>query len=97
MIVDQYRAHLVDWAWATRGAAWLDAGYWLTAEGDHTRAERWAARVAAFRVAPPAAVKAFAVASESVWAGIAQADLDPWTHRVHQATKAWAAHRTTSR
>jgi thiamine kinase-like enzyme len=21
------RAYLVDWAWATRGAAWLDAGY----------------------------------------------------------------------
>lgn len=23
------RARLVDWAWATRGAAWLDAGYWV--------------------------------------------------------------------
>lgn len=100
MIVNQHRARLVDWAWATRGAAWLDAGYWviwLIAEGGHTpaSAERWAAGIPAFRDAPPAAVKAFAAANESVWAGIAQAGPDPWTHRVHQATKAWAAHRTT--
>jgi hypothetical protein len=23
------RAHLVDWAWASRGADWLDAAYWV--------------------------------------------------------------------
>lgn len=56
VIVDQHRARLVDWAWATRGAAWLDAGYWviwLIAEGGHTpaSAEQWATRIPAFR--PP--------------------------------------------
>ncbi|MFH8492185.1 aminoglycoside phosphotransferase [Streptomyces longisporoflavus] len=99
VIVDHHRARIVDWAWATRGAPWLDAGYWviwLIAEGGHTpaSAEQWAARIPAYRDAPTVAVNAFATANDSVWAGIAQADPDPWTHRVHQATKAWAVHRT---
>lgn len=53
------QARLVDWAWATRGAAWLDAAYWtiwLIAAG-HTpaSAEHWAAEIPAWRTAPPRA------------------------------------------
>src|SRR2546421_4787175 len=49
VLVDE-TARLVDWAWATRGAPWLDAGYWivwLMAAGDHApeSAEQWARRI----------------------------------------------------
>ncbi|MFE7116322.1 phosphotransferase family protein [Streptomyces sp. NPDC057654] len=98
ILVGRGQAWLVDWAWATRGAPWLDAGYWvvwLIAEGGHppASAEQWATRIPAFRAVRPAAVDAFAAANENVWAEIAEHDPDPWTHRVHTAAKTWAAHR----
>ncbi len=98
VMVVQGRAWLVDWAWATRGAPWLDAGYWvvwLIAEGGHSpgSAERWASRITAFREAPEAGLNAFAAANESVWTEIAEESPSPWTHSVHTAAKSWAAHR----
>ncbi|QFQ98980.1 aminoglycoside phosphotransferase [Streptomyces phaeolivaceus] len=102
VMVGQGRAWLVDWAWATRGAAWLDAAYWvvwLIAEGGHlpVGAEAWASRVPAFRDAPEDALTAFAAANESVWSAIAEQSPDAWTHRVHTAAKAWASHRVRGR
>ncbi|MFE7659259.1 phosphotransferase family protein [Streptomyces celluloflavus] len=65
------RAYLVDWGWATRGAAWLDAAYWvicLIAEG-HTpdQAEAVAQSLPAWRTAPRDGVTAFANASVNLW------------------------------
>ncbi|MGW5676380.1 aminoglycoside phosphotransferase [Streptomyces sp. NPDC003860] len=94
-------ALLVDWAWATRGAAWLDAGYWviwLMAAGNHTveSAERWAGEVPAWRSAPSMGVDAFAVANANLWEEIGGEDPDPWTARLVNASARWAAHRTGS-
>ncbi|MFD7618152.1 aminoglycoside phosphotransferase [Streptomyces sp. NPDC059802] len=91
------RARLVDWAWATRGAAWLDAGYWviwLIAAG-HTpaSAEGWAAEIPAWHTAPAEGITAFAAANVNVWSGISTADPDPWTLRLATAATAWNAHR----
>ncbi|WP_105971972.1 phosphotransferase family protein [Streptomyces geranii] len=98
VLVGQGRAWLVDWAWATRGAPWLDAGYWvvwLIAEGGQSpeSAEQWASRIPAFREAPEAGLDAFAAANESVWAEIADESPNSWTHSVHTAAKSWGAHR----
>ncbi|MFF6970136.1 MULTISPECIES: aminoglycoside phosphotransferase [Streptomyces] len=98
VIVADGRARLVDWAWATRGAAWLDAAYWviwLIAAGRHRpfAAERTARRVPAFRNAPDAAVTAFAVANANLWAEITAGESDPWTARVDAAAQAWLRHR----
>ncbi|MDI3424118.1 aminoglycoside phosphotransferase [Streptomyces luteolus] len=98
VLISGGRAVLVDWAWATRAAPWLDAAYWtlwLIADG-HTpeAAEHWAARIPAFRTAPTIGLNAFASANEQLWAGIAADDPDPWTQRVHAAAKQWTAHRT---
>ncbi|MFF0449692.1 aminoglycoside phosphotransferase [Streptomyces sp. NPDC004609] len=92
-------ALLVDWAWATRGAAWLDPGYWviwLMAAGGHTAesAERWAGEVPSWRSAPSEGVNAFAVANANLWKEIGGADPDPWTARMVTASARWAAHRT---
>ncbi|MEU9388703.1 aminoglycoside phosphotransferase [Streptomyces sp. NPDC048324] len=91
-------AYLVDWAWASRGAAWLDAAYWvvwLMAAGGHDpqSAERWAGRIPAWQTAAPEAVTAFALATVNVWEEIAGEDPDPWTAGIRDASRRWAEHR----
>ncbi|MFJ5936558.1 hypothetical protein [Streptomyces sp. NPDC093071] len=85
--------------WATRGAAWLDAGHWviwLGAAGHASAsAERWAAGIPSRRTAPAEGVTAFAAASANVWSEIGNADPDPWTVRLATAATAWHAHRRT--
>lgn len=90
-------ARLVDWGWATRGAAWLDAAHWiiwLIAAG-HTpeEAEHLVSRVPCWSTAPPAAVDAFAVASSGLWDEIAGNASDDWTSRQRSAVRQWCDHR----
>jgi hypothetical protein len=97
VLVDDF-AYLVDWAWATRGAAWLDAGYWvvwLMAAGGHepSSAEQWAHRVPAWSTAPVRGVTAFAEATANVWEEIAGDDPDPWTARMLNASRRWVRFR----
>ncbi len=92
------RAHLVDWAWATRGAPWLDAGYWaiwLMAAGGHTpeSAEKWASRVPAWRTATRNAIDTFATANANVWEEIGGGEPDTWTARMRHASRDWASYR----
>ncbi|MFD8710445.1 aminoglycoside phosphotransferase [Streptomyces anulatus] len=91
------RARLVDWAWATRGAAWLDAGYWiiwLIASG-HTpaSAEQWAVELPSWHTAPAEGITAFATANANLWSEISTADPAPWILRLAQAANAWHTHR----
>ncbi|MFJ3933598.1 aminoglycoside phosphotransferase [Streptomyces sp. NPDC090029] len=91
-------AYLVDWAWASRGAAWLDAAYWvvwLMAAGKHDpqSAEKWAARIPAWQTGAQEAVTAFALATANLWEEIAGADPDPWTAMVLDAAQRWSEHR----
>jgi hypothetical protein len=88
------RAFLVDWGWATQGAPWLDAGYWviwLMAAGGHTpeSAERWASRVPAWCSAPAKGINAFAAANANVWEEIGGGEPDPWTARMVRASREW--------
>ncbi|WP_328829548.1 aminoglycoside phosphotransferase [Streptomyces sp. NBC_00252] len=97
VIVDS-SAYLVDWAWATRGAAWLDAGYWvvwLMAAGQHEpqSAERWASEIPSWRAAPTEGITAFAQATANVWEEIAGDDADEWTARMLNAARRWATFR----
>jgi hypothetical protein len=93
VIVGKEGARIVDWGWATRGAAWLDAAYWviwLIAAGHTPRAaELWAMRVPAWRTAPPAGIRAFAEANARLWSETGGADPDPWTRRLVEASNAW--------
>lgn len=98
VLVDQGRARLVDWGWATRGAAWLDAAYWtiwLIAAGHAPAdAETWAARVPAWSRAPSVALTAFAAASARLWAEINTNSPDAWTQSLADAAHAWASWRS---
>lgn len=89
-------ARLVDWAWPTRGAAWIDPAcwvVWLIASGHSpAQAESQAAKIPAFAHAPEQAVTAFAVAQAAMWAefgdeaphpGLAAAAADWHKHRAN--------------
>ncbi|MEV7925279.1 aminoglycoside phosphotransferase [Kitasatospora sp. NPDC088779] len=98
VLVNDQRAQLVDWAWATQGAPWLDAGYWvvwLIGSGGHepASAEQWAARVPGWRDAPANGISAFAAANANVWDEIGGQDPDPWTARMVSAARLWRDYR----
>ena len=98
VIIGGDQAQIVDWGWATRGAPWLDAAYWviwLVACGhDPSSAERWAAEVPAWRSAPAPGITAFAKANVRLWAEIGGGQPDDWTRRLINATDLWHEYRT---
>jgi len=98
VIVGDDQAWMVDWGWATRGAPWLDAAYWviwlIAAGHDPSSAERWAAQLPAWRSAPARAVTAFTKANVRVWAQTGGKDPDDWTSRLTNAATKWHEFRT---
>ena len=97
ILVTEDGARIVDWAWPTLGAAWVDpacAALWLIAEG-HTpaAAETWASTIPAWRNAPAASVDVFTAVNVRLWEQIARDDPQPWKQRLHQAALAWHEHR----
>lgn len=100
VVVDADRARIVDWAWATRGAAWLDAAYWvlwlIAAGHPPAAAEQWAGKVSTWRTASRAGLRAFSEAQAALWAEISGRDQnDVWTARLADASQQWAAYRHT--
>lgn len=94
VLVASGQARLVDWAWATKGAGWIDPALWviwLIAAGNQTpgQAESWAARLSAWHTAPTAALNAFAVANARLWREIAADNPDSWTVRMVKAASQW--------
>ncbi|MFD7908463.1 aminoglycoside phosphotransferase [Kitasatospora sp. NPDC059722] len=92
------RALLVDWAWATCGAPWIDPALWviwLIAAGGHSpaEAEAWAARVPGWTTVDPKVLDVFAQAQSRMWADIAGDDPDSWTAGLNQAARQWACYR----
>jgi hypothetical protein len=91
------RAYLVDWAWPTRGAAWIDPAcwaVWLIASG-HTpdSAESLAGCIPSWRNAPPRALDEFARVQALMWSGIAAESSESWTQSLATASAQWAAYR----
>ena len=72
---------IVDWAWPTRGAAFIDPACFLLrlmANGHSAAsAERWAAQCAGWDQAPPPAVDAFSIGSARLFAEIAHDNPSP--------------------
>ncbi|MEU6347217.1 aminoglycoside phosphotransferase [Streptomyces sp. NPDC046977] len=98
VLIADGRARLVDWAWAARGAAWIDPALWviwLIASG-HTpeQAERLAAECTAFADAPGPSLNAFARAQNRMWDEIAGDAPDAWTATMQTAAAGWHRHRS---
>ena len=95
------RPYLIDWAWPTLGAAWMDPAYFLLrlmASGyTLTQAERWAARFPAFAEADPRHIDVFAAANVRMWDEIeTQATghrMRTWMRGVLAASREWDEHR----
>ncbi|MFE5158422.1 phosphotransferase [Streptomyces sp. NPDC056697] len=98
LIVGQDRMWAVDWAWPTRGAAFIDVAclvVQLIAAG-HTAqgAESWTAHCPAWRNANPAAIDAFATATFRMYRSQASRFPDAsWLDDMVTAVRAWAVHR----
>ncbi|WP_223840055.1 aminoglycoside phosphotransferase [Saccharopolyspora pogona] len=97
IIDDQGTAHLIDWAWPTRGAAFIDPAvlvYRLMSEG-HTAAsaESWVSDTPAWTAAPEKAVDLFARANARVWEQIARDDPHPWKQCMAAITREWSESR----
>jgi hypothetical protein len=89
--------HVVDWAWPTAGAAWIDlacVALWLMAEG-HTpqEAEKWTQRLPVWTTASDDAIDVFVVTASALWGQIARADPQPWKQQLAAAARKWARHR----
>lgn len=101
VIVCGGQARIVDWGWATRGAPWLDAAYWviwLMAAGHKARsAEQWAAEVPAWHTAPANGITAFAAANTRMWVSAGGGAPDEWTRRLIVAADTWHEFRTVLR
>jgi thiamine kinase-like enzyme len=91
------RVWIVDWAWPTRGAAFIDAACFLVramaAGHSASQAEALAARCPGWQVASSAAVDVFAMASARLYEGIACQDPQPFKQCLASVTHAWVRHR----
>ncbi len=98
-VVINDRAHLVDWAWSTRGAAWIDPAcwvVWLVASGHSSpSAENWAAEIPAWHSAPRDALDEFVQVQAARWEDIAQDDPESWTERLADAARQWMEYRSS--
>ncbi|WP_051831720.1 hypothetical protein [Streptomyces violens] len=92
------RARLIDWAWPTRGAAWIDPACWVVwmVFCGHTpqQAEQWAAKVPSWSAAPARSLDRFALAHTGYWQAMADEYPNDWTFGLRDAAARWAAHRS---
>jgi hypothetical protein len=91
------RAYLVDWAWPTKGADWIDPAclaVWLIACGHSpASAESWAEHIPSWKGAPAYALDEFARSQALMWTDIAAESAEPWKENVAHAAKRWSTHR----
>ncbi|OLT12040.1 hypothetical protein BJF79_04250 [Actinomadura sp. CNU-125] len=97
IITPDGRAHVVDWAFVTRGAAWLELVLlipWLLKAGHTPReADAWAARFPSWLHAPEADVDMFTAAFAEQWRTAAGSRDDDWVRLHAELTGRWAAYR----
>ncbi len=98
VLIASGRALLIDWAWATRGAGWIDCACLivrLVADGHRAvSAEAVVQEVPAWRTAPAEGLTVFSRISLRMWQEVADGDASDWTQRMARAATEWAAHRT---
>ncbi|MFI0452469.1 phosphotransferase [Actinomadura sp. 6N118] len=97
LITDQGRAFVIDWAFVTRGAAWLELALlipWLIKAG-HTpqAADEWVSQFTSWGDAPPADLDMFSAAFAEQWRTASQVRDDAWITRHADLTARWAAYR----
>ena len=91
------RAWIIDWAWSTRGAAFIDAACFLirmmAAGHSASQAEALAVQCPCRQQAPSTAIDVFALASARLYDEIAFNDAQPFKQRLAAVAHDWACHR----
>ena len=98
LLAPDHPARVIDWAWPTRGAAFIDPACLalrLIAAGHRpVDAESLIRDLPAWQAASAPAVTLFADAAARMWAEIAHADPQPWKRQMATAAHQWRDHRT---
>ncbi|MDP9863917.1 MULTISPECIES: hypothetical protein [Streptosporangium] len=93
VLIADGRALLIDWAWPTRGAGWIDPACLILRlmAGGHTaeEAERVVAQTPAWSSAPEEGIEVFARANVRLWDEIAGNDSAPWIKRMTRVAHEW--------
>ncbi|MEV5704077.1 phosphotransferase [Actinoallomurus sp. NPDC052274] len=97
-LIEDGEVTVIDWAWASRGAAWVDPAFMvirLMAAGHSPgSAESWASQIPAWREAPTTAVTAFAATVLGLWAHKTRsAAARPHSAQLTAVARVWARHR----
>ncbi|MEU6204112.1 phosphotransferase [Micromonospora musae] len=97
LIVTTNGLRIVDWAYATKAAPWVELTLlvqWLIGSG-HTaaQAEQWLAQFPAWTTTDPVALDHFASHNASKWSAKSQHSTEKWVHGLATWTDEWAAHR----
>ncbi|MGW5736402.1 MULTISPECIES: aminoglycoside phosphotransferase [Streptomyces] len=97
LVVDDNGVRLVDWAWVSLGAAWIDPALWvlwlIAAGHDCEEAEYAATGHKAWRTASYEALSAFSRAQARLWDSIAEQSTDAWPTAMQQAATMWRDYR----
>ncbi|TDC27655.1 aminoglycoside phosphotransferase [Micromonospora sp. 15K316] len=100
LIVTPDGLRIVDWAWATKAAPWVELALlaqWLIGSG-HTpeQAEEWLAQFPAWAGGDRDVLAHFAFTNAAKWAAKARQSDQGWVHDLAAWTAAWAAYRTAT-
>lgn len=92
-------AYMVDWAWPTKGAGWIDPAcwaVWLIASGHqpHT-AESFLSDIPSWENAPRASIDEFVRVQARMWEDIAADSPETWPTNLAEAAQLWAKYRNT--
>jgi hypothetical protein len=90
-------ARLIDWAWPTKGAAFIDPACLVVrlvfAGHIPAQAESQVAALPGWSKASPRAIDVFATALARMWAQIADADPSPWKRQMAASAESWWGYR----
>lgn len=96
LVLGDQRAYLVDWAWASRGAPWVEIALLIPRliNYGHTpeQAEIWACQFQAWKQAPPEAVDSYLKASLRRWETSSHEN-PTWLKAMTSSSRHWATYR----
>jgi len=97
IITPDRRAYVVDWAFTSRGAPWVEIGQiipWMLMSGQTPeQAEDWASQFPSWLDADPADVDLYVTLHEELWRRRSQTRPDAWIPPYLTAIRQWAAYR----
>ncbi|MEV7331446.1 aminoglycoside phosphotransferase [Micromonospora sp. NPDC093244] len=101
LIVTPLGLRIVDWAWATKAAAWVELALlvqWLIGSGHSAeQAEEWLTQLPAWTATDRQVLDHFASKNATKWAVKSRQSAALWVHDLALWTGEWANHRTYGR